>query len=409
MKIYELFDNADCSDDLTRLAGLDTDGSVDARRIVSLTHEKLGLKKKTCFKRKRYFVLLAAAIIILSICTAVSAAGIFDFGFHGNVELQSENISVTAVPFDVTIGNINIVCDGMTGDNKNLYCAFTITEKDGRAFTDDISGLSVMSFGEDEHQQKIRISSSKNSKTYSVCHTGQLSYSIADRYTINAFLHLQESDLAGRKITVSEKSVFAYRFVKMLYQPEYDSLDNGTDYYSLQENEAEIERIKAAYAAKLKTNEVIRWDDKRCGVCVFERYEIPLDYEASFVPEYSSSIVFLLSEPVKLKLNGNDCTITELTTGGCSISLCAETESSKSTLSLMKDITVGLKNGSIVNAEFFSGGNPYNKLLSQNDTSLFEGEYLLCKRDEGFRFTPVDPDDIVSLSIDGVTFFRKEC
>lgn len=67
MKIYELFDNADCSDDLTRLAGLDTDGFVDAGRIVSLTHEKLGLKKKTCIRRKSYFALLAAAIVLLLI------------------------------------------------------------------------------------------------------------------------------------------------------------------------------------------------------------------------------------------------------------------------------------------------------------------------------------------------------
>ena len=394
MKTDNIFDLLVIDDETFNTKEISMPEGVSAVNIKSLVFDRLSGKTSSKRRRKPYIIMIAAAILAVTIFTTAAATGAFNNIFGNNVVIQSESITVTTVPFDVESDELNIVCDGLTGDEENVFVAYTITKKDGSPFDNSADGLSVRNLGDDLTDQKIKISTSEKSRTYSVCHSGNITYTFTDERTISAFAYIQQSNICKRKITLSEQEVFAYRFVREIYKPEES---NGSFSDEL------IQKYMDEYKTQLKENEVIRFDPEHRAVCIFERYEIPLDYEASFVIDDLSERKPLISEPTAIVIDGQACNITEITCGGCSISLSSELDSEHNLKPLLKDIAIELKNGTVLNAEFYSGGNPYNSSNACNDTAVFSGKYILCERSNGFRFTPADPKDIRSITIGGQT------
>ena len=273
---------------------------VSAGNIKSLVFDRLNGKVSDKRRKKTYIIMIAAAILAGTIFTTAAATGAFNNIFGNNVVMQSESITVMTVPFDVESDELNIVCDGLTGDEDNVFVAYTITKKDGSPFVNSADGLSVRNFGDDLTHQKIKISTSKESKTYSMCHSGNITYTFTDERTISAFAYIQQSNICKRKITLSEQEVFAYRFVREIYKPEEPN-ENFSDEL--------IQKYTDEYKPQLKENEVIRFDPERRAVCIFERYEIPLEYEASFIIDDLSEMICLkesLSSASRLLLSLTD-------------------------------------------------------------------------------------------------------
>lgn len=394
MKTDNIFDLLVIDDETFSTEEITMPEGVSAGNIKSLVFDRLSGKTSSKRRRKPYIIMIAAAILAGTLFTTAAATGAFNNIFRNNVVMQSESIPVITVLFDVESDELNIVCDGLTGDEDNVFVAYTITKKDGSPFVNSADGLSVRNFGDDLTHQKIKISTSKESKTYSVCHSRNITYTFTDERTISAFAYIQESNLCKRKITLSEQEVFAYRFVREIYKPEEPN-ENFSDEL--------IQKYTDEYKTQLKENEVICFDPEHRAVCIFERYEIPLDYEASFVIDDLSERKPLISEPTAIVIDGQEYNITEITCGGCSISLSAELGSELTFKPLLNDIAIELNNGTILNAELYSGGNPCNSSNGCSDTAVFSGKYILCERNNGFRFTPADPKDIRSITIGGQT------
>ena len=385
MKTDNIFDLLVIDDETFSTEEITMPEGVSAGNIKSLVFDRLSGKTSSKRRRKPYIIMIAAAILAVTIFTTAAATG---------VVIQSESIPVTTVPFDVESDELNIVCDGLTGDEDNVFVAYTITKKDGSPFDNSADGLSVRNLGDDLTHQKIKISTSKDSKTYSVCRSGNIKYAFTDERTISAFAYIQQSNICKRKITLSEQDVFAYRFVRKINTSEESNDSFGDEL---------IQKYTDEYKTQLKENEVIRFDPERRAVCIFERHEIPLDYEASFIIDDLSERKPLISEPTAIVIDGQEYNITEITCGGCSINLSAELGSEHTFKPLLKDIAIELNNGTVLNAELYSGGNPYNSSNACNDTAVFSGKYILCERSNGFRFTPADPKDIRSITIGGQT------
>lgn len=394
MKTDNIFDLLVIDNETFNTEEISMPEGVSAVNIKSLVFDRLSGKASSKRRKKPYIIMIAAAILAGTLFTTAAATGAFNNIFGNNVVMQSDSIPVTTVPFDVESDELNIVCNGLTGDEDNVFVAYTITKKDGSPFVNSADGLSVRNLGDDLTYQKIKISTSKDSKTYSVCRSGNITYTFTDERTVSAFAYIQQSNICKRKITLSEQEVFAYRFVREIYKPEES---NGSFSDEL------IQKYTDEYKTQLKENEVIRFDPEHRAVCIFERYEIPLDYEASFIIDDLSERKPLISEPTAIVIDGQEYNITEITCGGCSISLSAELGSGHTFKPLLKDIAIELNNGTVLNAEPYSGGNPCNSSNGCSDTAVFSGKYILCERSNGFRFTPADPKDIRSITIGGQT------
>lgn len=395
MKIYELFDNTDCPVDLTELAGVDMDASCNTDRILSLTRKKLGLKRRRPSSRRGLFFILAAAIAIGLLCTTAGATGVLENVFRNNVKPQSKSLSISCVPVTADNELYDIACEGITGDDSALNAVFTIRKKDGSPFTENTEGLSLDAFydNEDKTGYFYYDKDSDEEKLLTRCY---VVYKFDDNCTISAFAHMDGDQINTKRIKLVIPELKAWRFKEKLYplkEKDVIWVKNADFNYVL----PVLKEYEEAYAPLLKENEIIRWGHENRGLNIYEQETLTSLTRVYFEPAYDYPTRELISEPVTVSNDEISITFTEIRSGSNILHIKGEKIQGRKYYQYVDDLWVELADGRTVHLETGDAKFDFPNEDEPDKNITFEAECVYCERDDEFRLTPVDPDDIVHL------------
>lgn len=143
MKLNRLLDTCHDAFGLAERPDIAVPGYADTKRVLSLTHEKLGLPQRRSFKKRLWLGWLAAALIIVTAVCGVSAVVqrrttevVFSEAFSGEPNVlglyESRQVAFTS-PDD----NLRAEVLGMTADQEGLYAMLRVSYQDGRAFSEE--------------------------------------------------------------------------------------------------------------------------------------------------------------------------------------------------------------------------------------------------------------------------------
>lgn len=143
MRLHRLFDRLDDSFGLEDRTDIAVSGYADTDRVMSIAHEKLGLRPKRSVKKKAAAVLLAAALIAAvsvlgasAIIQRLTAGEVFSEVFSGEPDAAGLYES-RSVRFTSPDESLSADVLGMTADNHDLYAMLSVRHKDGSAFADE--------------------------------------------------------------------------------------------------------------------------------------------------------------------------------------------------------------------------------------------------------------------------------
>lgn len=154
MRMHRLFDRLEDSFGLADRNDVAFGSYADTDRVMSLTHEKLGLRPRRSIKKTVTVLLVAALITAVSVIGAsaiiqkLTAAEVFSEVFSGepNAAGLYESRSVSFSSPDETLSASVL---GMTADDHDLYAMLSVRHTDGTAFADEDyrSGLYIPTSG----------------------------------------------------------------------------------------------------------------------------------------------------------------------------------------------------------------------------------------------------------------------
>lgn len=411
MKTDNIFDLMYDDPDNNERTGTENKTIADSGSVESLVMKKITTSGHLTMKKRRGRKLtaafIAAALSVGILCTTVAATGLMDNIFGGRVEVKSESIPVTAPMLDVKSDDLDIVLDGMTGDDENIFAILTITKKDGSNFLESAEDIEIKS-EEHENRDFVIKTASSSDKQFVINSQSEVDYGLENEKTISAFLMIHKEKPDENSILISEKEIKARRLVKILYQAQPEQREDGSLFYSYRNNKELMEKYIEDYKPQLKENEIVVFDGERCAVCVFEEYMIPLEYEASFKSDISGESKELLGESVSVSTDNGSFVLTGLTATRTGLRLRAESViGSDNPLLSGCSLIVNLKDGSSINADYYTSfSKTFNtKELNNEKGVTLDLFYLFTERDNtyGIKFTPIDPKEIVSVTIGGET------
>ncbi len=142
MRLHRLFDGLEDSFGLADRKDIAVGGYADTDRVMSLAHEKLGLRPKRSMK-KAAAVLLAAALITAftvfgasAIIQRLTADEVFSGIFSGEPNALGLYES-RSVRFSSPDKNLSASVLGITADDHDLYAMLNVRHKDGSPFADE--------------------------------------------------------------------------------------------------------------------------------------------------------------------------------------------------------------------------------------------------------------------------------
>ena len=404
MKTNELFDRMEYDTEQLDESTIVDPETVDPNAVMCLVKQRMAQEPKKSAhkksKRKRVVSLAAAALVSAAICTTAIATGAFQTVFVGKIIEENPNASVLNVPIDYESDEVNLVCNGVSGDAHNMFASFTITKKDGSAFVENTDGLIIPHdpMTEDPSQviQMVECPTAVvNDAEHS--YSGYIDYQFKDEKTLQAFLSYNSYgyDISGKPITMKQGKIFAYRLKDIIYQAEREPTPDGELSYNYKKNKQMLEQIAAEYQPKLKEGEAIRFDYDQLALRVVDRVEIPVNFAGSFTVDPGTVSRKLIEPPTEVDINGSFCTLTEITATPFSLHIKADCfQEEEAAGYFIENLTVELKNGKIITAEMES----FRQVAESGpDEGKVTANYIFARREDDFQFIYIDPDDIVSI------------
>lgn len=405
---------------------------VSSDRVKALVSERIATPVKEVKRphKKRIVIgLLAAAVTSALFINAAAISNSFKAVFENKIIPAAEEPLLRGADIEGESDNVNIVCDGISGDKNIILASFTITKKDGTDFVDDISGRYINTYPGEEDVNTQNFSCTKDpdeapGKFRSL--SEKIDYEFEDAGTIRAFMHYyrESNRVNDQTLSFEDGNIYIYRVIQDsgLYELPYD---DTRMLYNYMEHEDDIEAAKAQNAYLLKDDQTFRFDHYTHQLCIVERKVIPLNYKVSFKADLPEKEKTLVDTPTKAVFENDNTEIRKITSGAynmaVTINYCnypeglyyADNETkisyaAKADLNHLfyypKILDVELKNGETIMAEFSEGP----RFDGDNTISL---KYQFARRDSGsmkdngFRFVQIDPNDIISISYNGEKLF----
>lgn len=138
----KLFDKIEDSFALEDRPDIAFGGYADTERVMSLAHEKLGLRPKRSMKKAAAVLLAAALITVVSVFGAsaiiqrLTAGDVFSGVFSGEPNALGLYES-RSVRFSSPDENLSASVLGITADDHDLYAMLSVKHNDGAPFTDE--------------------------------------------------------------------------------------------------------------------------------------------------------------------------------------------------------------------------------------------------------------------------------
>jgi|GEM_PF-4814654 len=377
----------------------------DSEHIRKAVLERIGKERQKPAvrgKKSRRFISLAAAVLVSAVlCMAVGARDMFSKVFDGDILMKGQRFSVGDTPYEGQSEAVNIRLEGVTGDDNTVCAVYTLTKKDGSDFLSSIVNRSVLFFEDDDTDRRISVQSATDGKT-GISDNCYIRYSILDSKTLKAFLYVKENKCGQKsRISVTEKSVYAYRPVRVLYRFEDSTNPLLSQRDQAKKNGEKYRRIVQEYEAQQKEHEVIRLYDGK--VILFEREEIQLNYSLSLQPEFTEESRELVTTPVSVALENNLWTVERLTVNRFGMTLDMHTDKQTNSVQLFTEkIYFVLSDGMMIKAEVSEGGTYHTEDENGKQKYGFKGYYVFSERTNGYVLTPINPQDVVAVIIGDV-------
>ncbi len=398
---------------------------VDTKVIKKMTLEKSGIVKssKKRVKKRTVFTLIAAAVAIIALGTvAVGASGTFDSVFGEYFAGEPTNGLYPGGNVSVNInGELKADFMGITGDDRVALAAISITKEDGSDFVSGKMDSFVSFSGDNDLDENGMISMTSAEENVTLNKTLSVPDSMLDAYgyvgnlstnnTVELLFGIRsEPDVSpkGRGLYFSiAPKMYIYQIDKRLFDFEFEEMSDVC---------ADMKK----YRSELKDGQVLKiyYDTKVDKWFLITAYKTAYDFDLSVSVKLnyrSDNKYFYTSADNIVTCKSATCRICDISAGSLMVSMNGECVSDISDFDVSFSDDSEKISDSIANSKVFLTMKDGTEVACRCDTyssgdqdGKYDWEWIFTYVDPNSdRLMRIDPENIVSITVDDMTFSVK--